>query len=144
MGFCTSMLRWIDIIKFSRDGNPEPERRVDKSEEEWRQELSEEEFRVTRLKGTEKPYSGSYCRSYEAGQYVCVCCGSLLFDWTEKYNSLSGWPSFTQPFNKAAIKYVVDNSFGMKRVETFMQCLRCPFGTRVSGRARTVGPQILH
>lgn len=111
------MLRWIDIIKYARYGNPEPVRRLVKSDEEWKTELDEERFRVTRSKGTEKSYSGAYCSNYEAGQYACVCCGELLFDATEKYNSLSGWPSFTQPVSKAALKFEVDNSFGMKRVE---------------------------
>jgi len=111
------MLRWIDVIKFSRYGNPEPEKRVEKTEEEWKEILTAEQFRITRLKGTEKPYSGQFCRSYEPGLYACICCGTLLFDAQDKYNSLSGWPSFTQPITKGAIKYEVDNSFGMKRVE---------------------------
>ena len=97
------MLRWIDIIKFSKYGNPEPERRVEKSDGEWKAILSPGQYRITRQKETEKPYSGAYCKSYEAGQYLCVCCGSLLFDAVDKYNSLSGWPSFTQPAKKAAI-----------------------------------------
>jgi len=111
------MLRWIDVIKFSRYGNPEPERKIEKTDKEWKELLTDEQYRITRLKGTERPYSGAYCRSYEAGQYTCVCCGELLFDAVEKYNSLSGWPSFTQPARKSAVKYFVDNTFGMKRVE---------------------------
>lgn len=111
------MLRWIDAIKYSKYGNPEPKRRVEKSEEEWRLLLTEEQFRVTRLKGTERPYSGVYCRSYEPGQYLCVCCRSLLFDSTDKFNSLSGWPSFIQPIERSAIKYQLDMGHGMKRIE---------------------------
>ncbi|WP_207534001.1 peptide-methionine (R)-S-oxide reductase MsrB [Desertivirga arenae] len=111
------MLRWIDAIKYSKYGNPEPVKRVEKSEDEWRILLSDEQFRVTRQKETEKPYSGMYCRNYEPGQYSCVCCQSQLFDSTDKYNSLSGWPSFTQPVHRSAIKYELDMSHGMKRIE---------------------------
>ncbi|WP_207423434.1 peptide-methionine (R)-S-oxide reductase MsrB [Desertivirga brevis] len=111
------MLRWIDVIKYSKYGNPEPVKRIEKSDEEWRMLLTEEQFRITRLKGTEKPYSGMYCRSYEPGQYACVCCRSLLFDSVDKYNSLSGWPSFTQPIQKSALKYQLDMGHGMKRIE---------------------------
>lgn len=111
------MLKWIDVIKFARYGNPEPERKVEKSEEEWMQQLSAEQYRITRQKGTERAYTGAYCRSYDPGIYACICCDSHLFDSNEKYNSLSGWPSFTQPIKKDAIKYEMDLSHGMKRVE---------------------------
>lgn len=111
------MLRWIDVIKFARYGNPEPPQKVVKSEEEWQDLLTPEQFRIARKKGTERSYSGTYCRSYEPGLYSCVCCGTILFDSNEKYNSLSGWPSFTQPISKDAVKHEIDNSHGMKRVE---------------------------
>jgi len=111
------MLRWIDVIKYGRYGNPEPKYRIEKTDEEWRKLLSPDQYRITREKVTERSYSGTYCRSYEPGKYGCICCDSLLFDSKEKYNSLSGWPSFTQPISRDAVKHEIDNSHGMKRVE---------------------------
>jgi peptide methionine sulfoxide reductase msrA/msrB len=122
------MLRWIDVIKFSRYGNPEAERRVEKAEEEWKRQLTPEQFKIARQKATERPYSGAYCRSYEPGQYACICCDTVLFDSNEKYNSLSGWPSFTQPITRSAIKYQVDDSHGMKRIEVLCNVCDCHLG----------------
>ena len=117
------MLNWNDIIKFANHGNPKPSRRVEKTEDEWRAILSPEQFRITRLKGTERPNSGEYCTSHEAGKYACICCDTLLFDATIKFESGSGWPSFTQPIQENAIKYHKDTSFGMIRVE--VMCNTC-------------------
>ena len=111
------MLNWNDIIRFATHGNPEAPRRVEKTVEEWKTQLSAEQYRITRLKGTERPNSGEYCASYEAGKYACICCGEELFDSTIKYESGSGWPSFTQPIRENAVKYDKDVSFGMIRVE---------------------------
>ena len=111
------ILRWIDVIKFARYGNPEPPQKIQKSEEEWRKLLTPEQYHITREKGTERSYSGTYCRSYEPGKYACICCGTLLFDADEKYNSLSGWPSFTQPITKDVVRHEIDTGHGMKRVE---------------------------
>lgn len=111
------MLRWSDIIRFATKGNPEPEKRVEKSDEEWIQELTPDQYRITRHKGTEMAFTGEYCEAHDPGLYRCICCGSLLFDSGTKYDSRSGWPSFTQPIRENAIKYETDNSFGMKRIE---------------------------
>ncbi len=111
------MLTWKDIVYFAENGNPEPDRRVEKSDEEWRKLLTEEQYRITRKKGTEAPGSGSLCKVYAPGKYRCVCCGNLLFDSSEKFESGTGWPSFTQPIKKNAIKYVKDTSYGMERIE---------------------------
>nr|AOE11808.1 peptide methionine sulfoxide reductase MsrB [uncultured bacterium]CCG00072.1 Methionine sulphoxide reductase [uncultured Flavobacteriia bacterium] len=111
------MLNWNDIIKFATHGNPKPERRLDTSDEDWKQQLSPEEYRITRQKGTEQPHSGALCSSYEAGKYACICCGTDLFDSTIKFESGSGWPSFTQPIEVNAIKYEKDTAMGMIRVE---------------------------
>ncbi|MCB1638606.1 MAG: peptide-methionine (R)-S-oxide reductase MsrB, partial [Thiothrix sp.] len=73
--------------------------------------------------GTERPFSSAMCGLFEPGQYACVCCGSLLFDATEKFDSGTGWPSFTQPVRENAIAYHSDNSHGMRRVETL--CNAC-------------------
>lgn len=117
------MLNWNDIIRFATNGNPEPSRRVTKSAEEWKAQLTPEQYRITRQKGTERPNSGEYCASHEAGKYACVCCGEELFDSTIKYESGSGWPSFTQPIKENAVKYDKDISFGMIRVE--IMCNAC-------------------
>ena len=117
------MLTWKEIISFCVNGNPEPERKVKKPESEWRDLLTPEQFRITRKKGTEAPHTGALCGIYEAGKYKCVCCGSPLFDSTIKFESGTGWPSFTQPIKENAIKYEKDNSFGMVRVE--VMCNTC-------------------
>ena len=117
------MLNWKDVIKFASHGNPEPDRRVEKTEEEWKELLTAEQFRVTRKKGTEAPHSGALCSIYDAGKYNCVCCDTPLFDSTIKFNSGTGWPSFTQPIKENAIKYEKDTSFGTVRVE--VMCNTC-------------------
>ncbi|MBC6609777.1 peptide-methionine (R)-S-oxide reductase MsrB [Hymenobacter sp. BT507] len=117
------MLRWLDVVTFARYGNPEPPRRVEKSAAEWAQELSPEQFRVLREQATESPYRNAYCRLYEPGEYVCAGCGSLLFSAATKYHAISGWPSFTQPAHKNAIRYHFDHSHHMQRVE--VRCNVC-------------------
>ena len=117
------MLTWKDIISFTVNGNPTPDTRVEKSDEQWKEQLTQDQYRITRLKGTEAPHSGALCSTFEAGQYNCVCCGSPLFDSTIKFSSGSGWPSFTQPIQTNAVKYEKDSSFGMIRVE--IMCNTC-------------------
>ncbi|GEO05431.1 peptide-methionine (R)-S-oxide reductase [Adhaeribacter aerolatus] len=117
------MLRWIDVLKFAKYSNPEPYRRVEKTDAAWQAQLTPAQFNILRLKGTEPPYRNAYCRSYEPGVYACVGCGSLLFNSTEKYHAISGWPSFTQPITKAAIKYLFDDTHHMHRIE--VQCNVC-------------------
>ena len=117
------MLNWKDIIHFSVNGNPKPDQRVVKTEEEWKLQLTPEQFKITRQKGTEAPYSGALCSIYDEGVYNCICCDTQLFDSTIKYNSSSGWPSFTQPITRNAIKYEKDTSYGMTRVE--IMCNTC-------------------
>jgi len=112
------MLKWNDIIRFADKGNPEPDRVVKKTDEEWRAQLTDEEYRVTRLKGTERAFSSEMCSLFEPGLYTCVCCDTLMFDANEKFESRSGWPSFTQPMKPNAIAYHSDNSYGMRRIET--------------------------
>ncbi|MFY0630333.1 MAG: peptide-methionine (R)-S-oxide reductase MsrB [Flavobacteriaceae bacterium] len=117
------MITWKDVIHFSVSGNPIPEKRVEKTEQEWRQLLTPEQFRITRLKGTERPYTGQLCSIFDEGTYQCICCDTDLFDSTIKFNSGSGWPSFTQPIKENAIKYEKDETFGMIRVE--VMCNTC-------------------
>ena len=111
-------LKWVDVLKFANNGNPEPDKRVEKTEAEWKEILSPEEFRVTRQKGTERAHSSDMCSLFEAGKYACVCCDTMLFDSDEKFESGTGWPSFTQPINQNAIAYYKDKGFGMYRIET--------------------------
>jgi peptide-methionine (R)-S-oxide reductase len=117
------MLNWNDVIKYSNDGNIEPDKRVEKTEEEWKSILTPEQFRIARLKGTERAGSGALCHAYDAGKYSCICCSTPLFDSTIKFESSSGWPSFTQPIKNNAIKYHKDTSFGTTRVE--VMCNTC-------------------
>ena len=117
------MLTWKEVIDFTVNGNPEPDRRVEKTEKEWREQLTPEQFRITRLKGTEAPNSGEFCSSFEEGQYNCVCCDTPLFNSEIKFKSSSGWPSFTQPLQNNAIKYKKDHTHGMQRIE--VMCNTC-------------------
>lgn len=112
------MLKWIDIVKFAATGNPVPEKKIVKTDEEWHTLLTPEQFRVTRLKGTERAHSSEMCSLFEPGKYACTCCGTLLFDAGNKFESGTGWPSFTQPVAENAIAYHKDRTHGMNRIET--------------------------
>ena len=111
------MLTWIDVIKFANNGNPTPDRSVEKTEDEWREILTSEQFQIARLKGTERAGSGAFCERHEPGLYGCVCCGTPLFDSRVKFESGTGWPSFAQPVKENSIGYIKDTAFGMTRVE---------------------------
>lgn len=117
------MLTWKNILEFARSGNPEPDTRIEKTEEEWRNLLTPEQFRITRQHGTERPFTGEYCGVFELAIYACVCCGTLLFDARQKFESGTGWPSFTQPIQANAVKYIEDTSHGMSRIEA--RCNSC-------------------
>ncbi len=96
---------------------------IEKSEAQWRTELSPEQFRVCREKGTERPFSGRWYHHHEPGLYRCVACGEPLFDAAAKFDSGTGWPSFWQPVNDAALTASADHSHGMQRTE--VTCRRC-------------------
>ena len=99
-------------------------KKVAKSEQEWQQELTPEQFEVCRRKGTERPFSGRYNDCKEAGTYRCTCCGQPLFSSATKFDSGSGWPSFFEPENVAAVRTEVDHSlFGRPRTEVL--CSAC-------------------
>lgn len=117
------MLKWIDVIRFGNQGNPTPDRRVEKTEAEWREILLPEVFRITRLKGTERRFSSEMCSLFEPGKYACACCDTPLFDSSEKFDSGTGWPSFTQPLEENAVAYHKDTTFGMIRIEAL--CNTC-------------------
>ena len=112
------MLNWKTVMQRSRQGNLPPDRRVERSEAEWQARLSPDQFRVTRQAATERPFSSQMCGLFEPGIYRCVCCGSELFDASGKFDSHSGWPSFTAPLRDNAINYLLDESHGMIRIET--------------------------
>ncbi|MCA1940102.1 MAG: peptide-methionine (R)-S-oxide reductase MsrB [Caenispirillum bisanense] len=97
--------------------------KIVKSDEEWRAELTPLQFQVARKKGTERPFSGEYCHAHEPGLYGCVCCGLPLFDSRTKFNSGTGWPSFTAPVEKDHVREEHDTSYGMVRIEVL--CNRC-------------------
>jgi peptide methionine sulfoxide reductase msrA/msrB len=111
------MLKWIDVIRFSNKGNPTPPNRVEKSNDEWKKELTTEQFQITRLKGTERAFTGEFCEAHEPGLYACICCGTTLFDSRLKFESGTGWPSFTQPIEENVVAYHKDSNYGMVRVE---------------------------
>ena len=97
--------------------------KIRKSDREWREQLTPEQYRVTRQKGTEPAFSGAYYNCKDPGVYVCVCCGQPLFRSEDKFDSGSGWPSFTRPIAENAVTYAEDRSFMMRRTEVL--CRRC-------------------
>lgn len=117
------MLTWPDIETLITHGNPPPARKVTKTEDEWRAQLTPEQFQVARLRGTERAFSSEMCSLFEPGKYQCICCDTPLFDSGEKFDSGSGWPSFTQPLAPEAVAYHGDRSHGMTRVE--VTCNTC-------------------
>ncbi len=90
---------------------------MQKSDAQWQQQLSEEEYRVCRLKGTEMPFSGTLLHNKQTGTYLCKCCGAELFRSEHKFDSGCGWPSFFQQSESANVRYQPDNSHGMQRIE---------------------------
>lgn len=96
---------------------------VDKSENEWRAQLGLDEFEVLRHAATEPPFSGKYVHNHDDGTYRCGACGAVLFDSSTKFESGTGWPSFTEPAVADAVELVDDRSHGMVRTE--VRCRRC-------------------
>jgi peptide-methionine (R)-S-oxide reductase len=97
--------------------------KVQKAESEWKQQLTLEQFKVTRLKGTERAFTGEYYNHKEEGTYKCVCCGNDLFSSQTKYDSGTGWPSFWAPLNEENVKLEDDQSLFMRRTEVL--CAAC-------------------
>jgi peptide-methionine (R)-S-oxide reductase len=97
--------------------------KVSKSDAEWRELLTEEQYRITRQKGTERAFTGIYWNEKRSGQYDCVACGAPLFSSTTKYDSGSGWPSFWQPIDAAHVVTASDSTAHMMRVEVL--CANC-------------------
>jgi peptide-methionine (R)-S-oxide reductase len=97
--------------------------KVRKTDDEWAAELTPEQFRITRQRGTERAFSGAYWEAHDPGVYHCVCCGAPLFHSADKFDSGTGWPSFSQPIDAARVESEPDDSHGMQRTE--VHCARC-------------------
>lgn len=116
----------VKIVEFSdageRKGVMEVEK-VSKSDSEWREQLTPEQYDVTRHAGTERAFSGKYWNNHEHGIYRCVCCGNALFSSDTKFESGTGWPSFWQPIAKENVVDRADDTYGMMRTE--VRCAKC-------------------
>lgn len=97
--------------------------KIVKSDEEWRKELSPEQYHVARKAGTEPAFTGKYWKTKDPGTYACACCGEPLFSSETKFDSGTGWPSFWEPANKDAVAEHTDKAYGMVRTE--VRCARC-------------------
>ena len=97
--------------------------KIRKTEEEWKKQLTPQQYQILREKGTERPFTGEYAFNKDEGKYVCAGCGQELFASDAKFDSHCGWPSFTAPSQSEAVEEHADNSFGMRRVEVL--CSRC-------------------
>jgi peptide-methionine (R)-S-oxide reductase len=97
--------------------------KLTKSEDDWKKQLSPEQYVVTRKAGTEPAFTGKYWKTKEPGTYACVCCGEPLFSSESKFESGTGWPSFFKPIDEGAIAEETDSAYGMVRTEA--RCARC-------------------
>jgi peptide-methionine (R)-S-oxide reductase len=116
----------VKIVQFDDAGNRTGVNVVEKivkSDAEWKQKLTPEQFEVTRKAGTERAFTGKYANNHADGIYHCICCDTPLFDSKTKFESGTGWPSFYQPLAKENVTEHVDTSYGMRRVEVV--CSRC-------------------
>ncbi len=112
------MLQWNDILRLAEKGNLKPDYKLEMTDADWKAKLSPEVYAITRQKGTERAFSSEMCGLFEEGLYACACCNNLLFNAQQKFDSGSGWPSFTETVKDNAIAYHIDLTHGMQRVET--------------------------
>jgi methionine-R-sulfoxide reductase len=116
----------VQVRVFNREGQlvgPVNVTRVEKTDEEWQQLLTPQQFAIARAHGTERPFCGTLLDNKQTGVYSCVCCGLPLFASNAKFDSGTGWPSFFQPIADENVATKPDNSYGMRRVEIL--CARC-------------------
>ncbi|HKW75441.1 MAG TPA: peptide-methionine (R)-S-oxide reductase MsrB [Terriglobales bacterium] len=116
----------VTTVDFSSSGEPLERTtapKMVKSDEEWRRQLTPEQFQVARHEGTERAFTGKYWDLHDRGIYRCACCGTPLFSSETKFESGTGWPSFWQPLAKENVELVQDETFGMRR--TAVNCHRC-------------------
>ena len=97
--------------------------KIKKTDDEWKKQLTEEQFHVARKKGTERAFTGAYWDNHDKGTYRCICCGNELFSSETKFDSGTGWPSFWAPAGADKVETEEDNSYGMRRVEAL--CSKC-------------------
>jgi len=97
--------------------------KIEKTEQEWKNELTPEQYQVCRLKGTERPFTGEYYKTKDPGVYKCAACGQALFDSDTKFESGTGWPSFYKPIGQENVATEDDTSYGMRRTE--VMCSNC-------------------
>jgi peptide-methionine (R)-S-oxide reductase len=96
---------------------------IEKTDEEWRKQLTPEQYAVARRKGTEPAFTGKYWDNHDRGMYFCVCCGNPLFQSDTKFESGTGWPSFSEPVDAGRVRTETDDTYGMRRVEVL--CSKC-------------------
>jgi peptide-methionine (R)-S-oxide reductase len=116
----------VTLVEFSNSGERKGvivSAKIVKTDEEWKEQLTREQFLVTRRKGTEIAYMGQYWRNHEPGIYRCVCCGTALFSSEAKFESGTGWPSFREPIARENIGSANDRAYGLDRTE--VTCRRC-------------------
>ena len=128
-----ALILLIPILMSAQDSD---NNKVVKSEEEWKSQLTPLQFDVTRLKHTERPYTGAYYLNSEDGIYHCIGCDNPLFNSDTKYDSGCGWPSFYEPISESSIYEIEDNTLGMSRIEIL--CKKCDAHL---GHVFTDGPQ---
>jgi peptide-methionine (R)-S-oxide reductase len=97
--------------------------KIEKTDAEWKAQLTAEQFRIARQHGTERAFTGAYWDNHDKGMYRCICCDEPLFDSGAKFDSGTGWPSFTAPVNEAGIEQTRDDTLGMMRTE--VHCAKC-------------------
>jgi peptide-methionine (R)-S-oxide reductase len=118
-----AMIRLVDFSDSGKRIGIVTTEKVIKSDEEWKHQLTPEQFAVTRKKGTELAFTGKYYKQHDPGIYRCVCCGNALFNSDTKFESGTGWPSFWAPIAKENVTEETDTSFGMMRTEAL--CSKC-------------------